>query len=282
MRAHVLAELGRTHDPANVERAVGWARDAGIERVNLDLIYGSPAERVADWEATLDAALALRPTHVSAYALTVEPGTPLGKAVAGGTRTAPDDDDQATKYELTDGRLGAAGFEWYEISNWALPGEECRHNLLYWSGDAYAAIGCAAHGHRRDPVSGVVRRSWNVRTPERYVEAVAGGQDPEAGAEELDPAAAAAERLVLALRTRAGIKLDAPDADLPGVHAGIESLHALGLVERRGEVASLTLHGRLLANEVAVRLLGAIDDAGTRSSATRSPRPSAPAPAGTR
>jgi oxygen-independent coproporphyrinogen-3 oxidase len=285
MRPHVLAELGRTHDPANVERAVGWARDAGIGRVNVDLIYGSPAERVSDWEATLAAALALDPTHVSAYALTVEPGTPLGKAVAAGTRPAPDDDDQAQKYELADDRLRAAGFEWYEISNWARPGEECRHNLLYWSGDAYAGIGCAAHGHARDAGTGASRRSWTVRTPERYVDAIGRAQSPEAGAEVLDAPAAAAERLVLALRTRAGIKLDGPDADLPGVHEGIDSLLGVELVERHGASARLTRRGRLLANEAAARLLAAIDDAGAPHAVTRprsAPPTTAPVTAGTR
>jgi len=146
MRSHVLLALGRTHDPDNVARAVDAARAVGIERYNLDLIYGTPGETVDDWSATLDAALALGPGHVSAYALTVEPGTPLGKAVAAGERLAPDDDDQATKYELADDRLTASGRPWYEVSNWALPGEECRHNLLYWQGGEYTAIGCAGHG----------------------------------------------------------------------------------------------------------------------------------------
>ncbi len=276
MRRHVLAELGRTHDPANVERAVGWARDAGIARVNVDLIYGTPTERIADWEATLDAALALDPTHVSAYALTVEAGTPLGKAVAAGTRAAPDDDDQARKYELADERLTAAGFEWYEISTWARPGEECRHNLLYWSGDEYAGIGCAAHGHARDSGTGAARRSWTVRTPERYVDAIVRGTSPEGGAEVLDRATATTARLVLALRTRSGIKLDGPDADLPGVQDGIDSLVALELVERHGASARLTRRGRLLANEAAARLLAAVDDAAAP------PRTTAPATAGTR
>jgi putative oxygen-independent coproporphyrinogen III oxidase len=130
MRAHVLVALGRTHDPDNVARAVDAARAAGIGRVNLDLIYGTPGESVSDWEATLAGALALTPDHVSAYGLTVEPGTPLGKAVAAGARPAPDDDDQALKYEIADDVLTAAGRPWYEISNWARPGEECRHNVL--------------------------------------------------------------------------------------------------------------------------------------------------------
>ena len=265
MRAHVLAELGRTHDPANVERAVAGARDAGIQRINLDLIYGSPGERLVDWSATLDAALALGPTHVSAYALTVEPGTPLGQAVAAGERAAPDDDRQATAYERADDRFAAADLEWYEISNWALPGEECRHNLLYWDGGEYAGIGCAAHGHTRDAVTGVSRREWNVRTPERYIAAVAAGAPVEASHEDLGPDRAASERLVLALRTRAGIKLEGPDADLPEMHDCIETLDAAGLVARHGTHVVLTRRGRLLANEVGARVLGAHERAVERA-----------------
>jgi oxygen-independent coproporphyrinogen-3 oxidase len=273
MQPHVLAELGRTHDPANVERAVDAARAAGIERLNLDLIYGTPGERIADWRATLDAALALRPTHVSAYALTVEAGTPLGKAVAAGTRAAPDEDDQARKYEIADDRLVAAGFEWYEVSNWARPGEECRHNLLYWSGGEYAGIGCAAHGHTRDHHTGASRRWWNVRTPERYVDGVDAGQSVEGGAEDLDADAAAVERLVLALRTRAGIKLTAENAELPRMESPemrecLEMLDASGLIVRNGAVASLTRRGRLLGNEVAARVLAA-DEAARRPTGTR-------------
>ena len=146
MRPHVLVALGRTHDPDNVARAVEAAHAAGIERSTSTSSTARRASRVDDWAATLDAALALGPGHVSAYALTVEPGTPLGKAVAAGERAAPDDDDQATKYELADDRLTAAGLPWYEVSNWARPGDECRHNLLYWQGGDYTAIGCAAHG----------------------------------------------------------------------------------------------------------------------------------------
>ncbi len=262
MRAHVLLALGRTHDPDNVARAVGWARDAGIDRLNLDLIYGTPGESDADWEATLDAALALEPGHVSAYALTVEPGTPLGKAVAAGQRAAPDDDDQATKYETADDRLTAAGLSWYEVSNWARPGDECRHNLLYWQGGDYAAIGCAAHGHR----SG--RRWWNVRTPERYVAAVTAGASPEAGSETLDDPARRAEAMVLALRTAGGIKLGGAAADPSRVSLCIDELSEIGLLAPAGDGVVLTRRGRLLGNEVAARLLAALDQptavAGTR------------------
>jgi oxygen-independent coproporphyrinogen-3 oxidase len=253
MRPHVLVALGRTHNPDNVARAVDAAHTAGIERYNLDLIYGTPGETVADWDATLNAALALGPGHVSAYGLTVEPGTPLGKAVAAGTRAEPDDDDQATKYELADDRLTAAGLPWYEVSNWARPGEECRHNLLYWHGGEYAAIGCAAHGHTGG------RRWWNVRTPERYVAAVAAGRSTEAGGETLTAAAKAAEAAVLAVRTTAGIKLPLPMADPSRVDSCIDDLEAAGLVRRADCRAVLTRRGRLLGNEVAARLLTALD-----------------------
>ena len=196
MNTRVLAALNRTHDPSNVIRAVDAARAAGIGRVNLDLIYGTPGETLADWRATLDGALALSPDHVSAYALTVEPGTPLGQAVAAGTRRAPDDDDQADKYVAADDALTAAGLDWYEISNWARPGEECRHNLLYWQGGDYLAIGCAGHGKTGG------RRWWNVRTPERYVAAVRAQTSPVAGSEQLDAHGREVEMLGLALRTR--------------------------------------------------------------------------------
>lgn len=236
MVPHVLAALGRTHDPANVERAVDWARAAGLEDVNLDLIYGAVGESVADWSATVDRAVALEPTHISAYGLTVEAGTPL----AADPVRHPDDDDQADKYLLATERFAAAGLAWYEISNWARPGHPCRHNQLYWEQGDYLAFGAAAHGH----LDGV--RWWNLRTPERYIEAVRRGEEPEAGREVLDAATRDQERLQLLLRTDAGVDVGA----LPV--GGDPSLE--GLVERRGDRWVLTVPGRLLANEVALRL----------------------------
>jgi oxygen-independent coproporphyrinogen-3 oxidase len=235
MRDHVLAGLGRTHDPANVRRAVAWTREAGFETFNLDLILGAAGETSADWEATLDDVVALDPPHVSAYALTVEPGTPLA---ADRTRH-PDDDDQATKYLAAVARLGAAGFDWYEVSNWARPGHECRHNLLYWGAGDYLGFGCAAHSHRAG------RRWWNLRTPERYVDAVEAGRPTEAAGESLDDEARRLEALQLALRTRRGVPVGALDLDDPAL---------VGLLEVRDDRAVLTPQGRLLANEVAIRL----------------------------
>jgi oxygen-independent coproporphyrinogen-3 oxidase len=242
MAPHVLRGLDRTHEPDNVVRAVAAARAAGIEQVNVDLIYGTPGESLDDWHATLTGALALEPDHVSAYALTVEPGTPFGKDVAAGARAAPDDDDQADKYVLADTVLEGAGLRWYEISNWARPGAECRHNALYWHGGDYVAIGCAAHGARAG------RRWWNVRTPERYVAAIESGASPEAGAERLDAAGRAEEAFGLALRTRAGA------VPPPGAQGEVDHLVGAGLLTRGGAGVVLTRQGRLLASEVTTRL----------------------------
>ncbi len=243
MRTHVLAILGRTHDPDNVIRAVDAARASGIGRINLDLIYGTPGETVEDWIATVEGAIALAPEHVSAYALTVEAGTPLGQDVTAGRKAAPDDDDQADKYTIVDDLLADAGYDWYEISNWAEAGEECRHNLIYWQGGDYLAIGCAAHGKTGD------RRWWNVRTPERYIAAVEAGRSAQADDEELDAAGRSDEALALALRLRWGTAVDGLD------RAVVDGLVAAELLEMIDpERIGLTRAGRMLANEVTVRL----------------------------
>jgi oxygen-independent coproporphyrinogen-3 oxidase len=235
MVPHVLAALGRTHDPASVRTAVDAAHTLDLD-LNLDLIYGGAGESDADWERSLDEAIALDPHHLSAYALTVEPGTPLAADPA----RHPDDDDQAEKYQIADERLSAAGFAWYEISNWAKPGHDCRHNLLYWSQGEYQGVGCAAHSHRDG------RRFWNLRTPERYLDAIEHGRSPEAADERLDADGRRIEGLQLALRTSTGVPADAFDA---------ESLERLeGLVDVDADRAHLTRSGRLLANEVAVHL----------------------------
>ncbi len=228
----VLVALGRTHDRANVERAVAAAREVGLD-VNLDLIYGGAGESVDDWRASIEAVVALGPDHVSAYALTIEPGTPLAADPA----RHPDDDDQADKYVLADELLGAAGYRNYEISNWARPGKECRHNLLYWRQGDYVGFGAAAHSHRRG------RRWWNLRTPERYIAAVRSGTSTEAAAEELDDEARRVEGLQLRVRTTDGVPTEAVPDD-------VAHLTEIGDDGR----ARLTREGRLLANEVAVRL----------------------------
>jgi len=230
---HVLVGLGRSHTPENVASAVAAVRAAGIERLNLDLIYGGAGETPADWNETLVRALALEPSHVSAYALTVEAGTPLASDPA----RHPDDDDQADKYVMADEMLTGAGLANYEVSNWARPGEQCRHNLLYWVQGEYLGLGCAAHSH----IDG--RRFWSVRTPERFIAAVTEGGELEAGSETLDEEARELERLQLALRLATGV---------PAETVPVEVRH---LVDVEGGRAVLTREGRLMANEVAVRLV---------------------------
>lgn len=236
MVPRVLGLLGRHHDPDNVVSAVGAIREVGFHSFNLDLIYGAASETVDEWAATVDAALALAPPHVSAYGLTVEAGTPLAADPA----RYPDDDVQADEYELADDRLTAAGLANYEVSNWALPGHECRHNRLYWDQHDYLGFGCAAHSH----VAG--RRWWNLRTPERYIAAVRAGDTTEASGETLDAETRRIEGLQLSLRTTDGV---------PAGSLAPDDLQMLeGLVEQRGQRVVLTRRGRLMANEVSIRL----------------------------
>lgn len=229
----VLASLGRTHVPANVSNAVAAVRAAGIRTFNLDIIYGGAGESLDDWRATVEGVLALNPPHVSAYALTIEAGTLL----ADDPSRHPDDDDLADKYELADDLLTDAGLSNYEVSNWSVPGHECRHNILYWQQGNYCGFGSAAHSHRDG------HRWWNVRTPERYVAAVRDGESTEAAGENLDDETRRIEGLQLALRMKDGVPVTALDVD------GLE-----GLVSVDGERVRLTRTGRLLANEVSMRL----------------------------
>lgn len=233
---HVLASLGRTHDRDNVRRAVDVIGAAPLQSWNLDVIYGAVGESLVDWRTTLVDLVAYGAPHVSAYALTVEPGTPLASDPA----RHPDDDVQADKYVLADDILSGAGLANYEISNWSRPGHECQHNLLYWRQGDYLGVGSAAHSHD----SG--RRFWRVRSPERYIERVTTGQTTEVGEELLDDATRRFERLELSLRTREGV----PAADVPPeAFADLD-----GLVENAGDRVVLTRQGRLLANEIALRL----------------------------
>ncbi|MGA1358125.1 MAG: radical SAM family heme chaperone HemW [Ilumatobacteraceae bacterium] len=233
---HVLVGLGRTHSPDNVARAVEAIGSAGFDTFNLDVIYGGAGETLDDWTATVERVVELGAPHVSAYGLTVEAGTALAEQ----PDRHPDDDDQADKYDRVDDLLSSAGLANYEISNWAKPGHECRHNAVYWSGGDYAGFGSAAHAHRDG------RRSWNVRTPDRFVELIEAGRSAESSFEQLDDATRSLERLQLQLRTRDGVPIGAFDA------ADIEEMSEL--VRRVGDRVVLTRAGRLLANEASLRL----------------------------
>lgn len=244
----VLAVLDRTHDPARVAEAVAWARAAGLA-VSVDLIYGSPGETPAEWRRSLEAALALEPDHVSAYALIVEPGTALARRIARGELPAPDDDLQAELYELADAAFAEAGLAWYEVSNWARePGQRSRHNLAYWRGQDWWGVGPGAHSH----IGGV--RWWNAKHPAAYAERVVAGASPAVGRETLDAATRRLERVLLELRLADGLPVAALD---PAARSRVAGLIADGLVEGQAAIAGLlrlTLRGRLLA-DAAVRLL---------------------------
>jgi putative oxygen-independent coproporphyrinogen III oxidase len=248
---HVLAVLDRTHRPGRPEEAVAEAHAAGFDHVNLDLIYGAPHETDADWQASLDAAIRVRPDHISAYALVVEDGTALARQVASGALPPPDDDVLADRYVQADETLRRAGFEWYEVSNWARSAAaRSRHNLLYWREANWWGIGPGAHSH----ISGV--RWWNVKHPVRYSAMLEAGRSPAAGRETLNERARLTERLMLGVRLREG--LDVRDLPRPS-RAKLPQLVTWGLAEaaasRDGRLA-LTQRGRLLADAVVRDLLG--------------------------
>jgi len=245
----VLATLDRTHDPERVPLAVAWARAAGFAQVSLDLIYGTPGESLTDWERSLDAVLAVRPDHVSAYALVVEEGTRLAAQVRRGELAAPDDDDLADKYLLADERLAGAGYGWYEVSNWAVDeAARCRHNLGYWRDGDWWGVGPGAHSH----VGGV--RWWNVRHPTAYAERLAAGASPALARELLTPAQRSVEQVLLRIRLVDGLALAAlSDRGRAAARRALGD----GLLERAPFAAGravLTLTGRLLADAVVREL----------------------------
>lgn len=196
----VLATLDRTHQQKHLVAGVRAARAQGLE-VSVDLIYGTPGESLADWRASLDAALELGMDHVSCYALVIEPGTALGRALAQGEIPPVDPDDQADKYELADETLSAAGLEWYEISNWARPGHECRHNLAYWQNQDWYGFGPGAHSHLGS------KRFWNLRHPAKWAQSLQAGHRPIDDQEIITGESARLEKLLLNLRLRQGLDL---------------------------------------------------------------------------
>lgn len=247
---HVLAALDRTHDPANVTTAVVAARRGGLD-VSVDLIYGAPGESVEDWRRSVETAISLEPDHISAYALIIEEGTKLARQIRRGEVPAPDDDAQADMYEFVDARLADAGYDWYEISNFARgDAHRSRHNLAYWRGTDWWGYGPGAHSH----IAGT--RFWNVKHPAAYAQRLSQGISPAHAREQPDPEAAQLERVLLLSRIREGLPVDMLAASARREVAG---LIADGMVEPadalRGRVV-LTRKGRLLADAV-VRVLTA-------------------------
>ncbi|MFD1657031.1 radical SAM family heme chaperone HemW [Streptomyces caeni] len=244
-RPHILKILDRTHTPGRPEACVAEARAAGFEHVNLDLIYGTPGESDDDWRASLEAALGAGPDHISAYALIVEEGTRLARRIRRGEIPMTDDDVHADRYLIAQDMLSAAGYDWYEVSNWAVSESgRCLHNELYWRGADWWGAGPGAHSH----IGGV--RWWNVKHPGAYGAALADGRSPGAGREILTDEDRRVERVLLELRLREGAPLALLREE--GLAASRRAL-AEGLLEEGPYAegrAVLTLRGRLLADAV--------------------------------
>ena len=245
----VLRVLDRTHQPGRAIDAVREAQAAGFDNINVDLIFGTPGESVDDLRRTLDDVLSAGVQHVSAYALIVEDGTRLAKQIQRGEVAPPDDDVQADRYELIDATLHGAGYSWYEISNWATPGRECRHNLAYWRGGNWWGVGPGAHSH----VGGV--RWWNERHPAVWTAKLAGAESPAQAREAVTPADQTVERIMLQTRIRDGLSVW--DLEQPALNQ-LGRLVENGLIEdprAHGDRVVLTLRGRLLADVVVHALL---------------------------
>ncbi|MGH8825986.1 MAG: radical SAM family heme chaperone HemW [Jiangellaceae bacterium] len=250
-RPHVLAVLDRVHTPGRPQQAVTEARAAGFEHVNLDLIYGTPGESLEDWRASVDAAIAAGPDHLSAYALIVEEGTRLAARIRRGELPMPDGDDQADKYIAVDEALNAAGFDWYEVSNWATSAPaRCAHNELYWTGGDWWGVGPGAHSH----VNGT--RWWNVKHPAAWAARIAAGDSPAHAREVLDDETRRVERVLLEVRLSGGLDVSLLDAAGRAAAPGVVAEGLAGAAAFDAGRIVLTRRGRLLADAVVRDLLG--------------------------
>jgi putative oxygen-independent coproporphyrinogen III oxidase len=240
----VLRVLERTHTPGASLAMARAATAAGFEHVNLDLIYGTPGESDDDLRRSVEDAIATGVDHVSAYALIVEDGTPLARRVRHGEVPAPDDDAMADRYVIVDQLLAGAGMSWYEVSNWSLPGGECRHNLGYWHDDDWWGVGPGAHSH----VAGT--RWWNAKHPQTYADLLLADSSPESGREVLSEQQRRMERIMLGLRLAEGLPTEAISSAASSQveqHVARGHLDPGALADRR---LVLTDQGRLLADAV--------------------------------
>jgi len=246
---HVLATLDRTHKPENLAQATTWANEIGISEISVDLIYGTPGESITDWQTSIDSALALPITHISAYALIIEEGTKLAAQIKRGEVPEVDDDLVADKYLIADKAFKNAGFEWYELSNWSKPGSESKHNLAYWNGDNWWGAGPGAHSHLNG------KRFWNVKHPNLYKERIQNKQSAVADSEVLKKDQIESERLMLLLRLPSGIeKQSLNHIQLLELSEFVESGHLDRANWNQGR-ASLTLNGRLIADRILRKIL---------------------------
>lgn len=246
---HVLATLDRTHNPKNLLQVTTWAKEVGFSEISVDLIYGTPGESLSDWQTSIDAALTLPITHISAYALIIEEGTKLAAQIKRGEVAQVDDDLTAEKYLVADKAFTAAGFEWYELSNWAKSGSLSKHNLAYWLGDNWWGAGPGAHSHLNG------KRFWNVKHPNLYKERVLANQSPVADSEVLEELQIESERLMLSLRLPSGVdKQSLNELQLAELSSYVESGHLDQANWNQGR-ATLTLDGRLIADRILRQIL---------------------------
>jgi oxygen-independent coproporphyrinogen-3 oxidase len=250
----MLALLGRVHTAEEATDTYHLTRDAGLENINLDFIYGLPTQDLRHWEIDLSKAISLKPEHLSLYCLSVERGTALARRISGGELPSPDPDLAATMYELAEARLAEAGYLHYEISNWALAGRQCQHNMTYWHNQPYLGLGAGAHSF-----DGQFRYS-NVLSPEEYVRRVKAGQDTAVERSEIDRLTEMSETMIMGLRLDRGVSFEAFEErfglSLVEVYgAQIRQLIEMGLLDANGSSLHLTARGRLLGNEVFERFL---------------------------
>jgi oxygen-independent coproporphyrinogen-3 oxidase len=246
---HVLETLDRTHNPDNLLQVTNWADQIGFKEISVDLIYGTPGESISDWQASIDAALSLPITHISAYALIVEEGTKLAAQIKRGQVNPVDDDLAAEKYLIADQAFTSAGFDWYELSNWAKPNSASKHNLAYWLGDNWWGAGPGAHSHLNG------WRFWNVKHPNLYKEKIESNQSPIAGSESLEELQRESERLMLSLRLPTGVaKKTLNEQQLLELSEYVESGHLDQSNWNEGR-ATLTVDGRLIADRILRQIL---------------------------
>ena len=246
---HVLATLDRTHNPDNLPQVTKWAAEVGFKDVSVDLIYGTPGETLADWQTSIDAALALPINHISAYALIVEEGTKLANAIKRGEIANVDDDLTAEKYLIADAAFSKAGFTWYELSNWSKDSGESKHNIAYWLNKNWWGTGPGAHSH----ING--KRWWNVKHPNLYREKLLQNISPELDSEVLEPIQIESERLMLSIRLPEGITKESLTADqIMSLDQYLKS-GALDTAKWDAGSVSLTLNGRLIADRIVREIL---------------------------
>jgi oxygen-independent coproporphyrinogen-3 oxidase len=246
---HVLATLDRTHNPDNLPQVTKWAKEVGFKEISVDLIYGTPGESKEDWQRSIDAALSLPITHISAYALIVEEGTKLAAQIKRGEVANVDDDLSADKYIMADQAFTSAGFNWYELSNWAKPNSESRHNIFYWLGKNWWGAGPGAHSHLNG------KRFWNVKHPNLYKERIIKGESAVAEFENLESVQIESERLMLSIRLPSGVeKSTLNDKQILDLAGYVESGHLDQANWNLGR-ATLTLDGRLIADRILREIL---------------------------